>query len=91
MAAKKRYFPKKFSVPRTRIHRDKTLKPNLSISRSKNNGKNLRHEFDILLREKHTIISDEQLDRLWKQISTQLLQAPNLTLKELISTLENIS
>lgn len=78
-------------MPVRRPNSNKKVKRDLYISRNQKTGKNLRHEFDILIREKHTLVSDDQIDRLWQHIGTQLIQAPNKTLEELIDTLEDIS
>ena len=80
---KKKYFPKKFKSSKVN---NLPRKPS-----SQKKYKSLRDEFDIMIRKKHKLLSDEQLDRLWLTIGTQLSQAPNKSLTELIDTLEDIS
>lgn len=84
---KKRYFPKNFTPGRIKLNpRLKNVKRRETI-KSKKSYKNLRVEFDILIREKHKLLSDDQIGLLWKQIGTQLLKAPQLTLEQLIDNL----
>jgi hypothetical protein len=87
---KKRHFPKKFKLPRMN-NLQRRSQNWFSYSSGQKKCKSLRDEFDIVIREKHTLLSDDQIDRLWHIIGTQLLQAPNKSIEELIDTLKDIS
>lgn len=84
---KKRYFPKKSKMPSTNnlYHRNSNW---FAYSNGHKKCRNLRQEFDIIIRERHKLLSDDEVYHLWKQIGTQLLQAPNKSLEELINTLD---
>lgn len=85
--SKKRFFPKNFKTSAPRVNSVKKLANRIDLSKTYNTGKNLRREFDIIMREKHKIVSDDQLYRFWQIIGTQLLEAPQKTLEELINSL----
>jgi D-lyxose ketol-isomerase len=56
----------------------------LSVDVINHQGKNLRSEFDLRMRETHIHISDEQLDQEWRKVSSLLLKDPGLSLQEAI-------
>lgn len=86
---KKRYFPKNSKAPRMNNLPRKTQNY-FTYSSGQKRCKSLRNEFDIIIREKRKLLSDDQIDRLWHKIGTQLLLAPNTSIEELIGTLEDI-
>ena len=85
---RKKYFPKTYVPAITRSNpRPKTVST-YRYNKSKKSCRNLRHEFDIIMRKNHTILTSDQLDDHWKKISKLLIEAPNLTIEELIGTLD---
>lgn len=87
---KKRHFPKNFKMPKWNNLPRRTQNW-FTYTSGQKKCKSLRDEFDIIIREKHTMLSDDQINCLWHKIGTQLLQAPNKSIQELINTLKDIS
>lgn len=85
---KKRHFPRNFKLPRMNNIEQSRPWNYFRYTKSKNKCKNLRQEFDIIMRKKCKLITDDQLDHLWQIVSTQLLEAPQKSLEELLDTLD---
>ena len=87
MSARKKFFPKNSapSLPRGR-GRSRTMK---SYNNSHGNGKclNLRNEFDKLMSDSRTLMSDDQLRQHWATISARILEYPLASLQEHIDSL----
>lgn len=85
---KKRHFPRNFKLPRMNNVGQSRPWNYFRYTKSENKCKNLRQEFDIIMRKKCKLITDDQLDHLWQIVGTQLLEAPQKSLEELLDTLD---
>jgi hypothetical protein len=88
MLAKKRFFPNnsKRSKPRPISFSRTVNRPNLD--KSYGTGRNLREEFDRIVTEKHTLISEEALDYIWHIASEKILRNPLAPLENIIEELD---
>ena len=88
MVGRKKFFPKNASHSSTRGRARPRSTNRYDLSKSYGNGRNLRIEFDRLVREKHTLISEDQLQYLWNIISMRLVGNPHAPLEEQIQLLD---
>ena len=89
MRVKKRFFPNNSKRIKPRIRTaSRTINGNkLHSDKSYGTGRNLREEFDRIVTEKHTLISDDQRRQLWATVSARMLEHPLASLQEHIDSL----
>lgn len=87
----RRYFPKfhRFAVVKL-APKSRTLQRHKDYVTKAKKGRNLRYEFDIIMRQKYTIVNDDELNRIWKVIGTEIINYPHLTLEEHIENFRHI-
>jgi hypothetical protein len=89
MRVKKRFFPNnsKRTKPRVRSANRTINRNKLHSDKSYGTGRNLREEFDRMMTEKHTLISDDQRRQLWATVSARMLEYPTVSLQEHIDSI----
>ena len=90
MLAKKRFFPNNSKRSNPRVRSSNRIVNRLHLDKSYGTGRNLREEFDRIVTEKHTLISEEALDYIWHIASEKILRNPLAPLENIIEELEII-
>lgn len=83
----RKYFPKTYTPTSTKPQLKSRSFSKLNISSKKFKCRNIRTEFDIIMREKNIIVNDDQLNLYWNMVSTNILKDPFITLEEHINNL----
>lgn len=84
MQSRKRYFPRNAKASGSRLIKHAKVSARRRTDQQFHHGRNLRLEFDKLVRQTHTLLSDDDVSRLWKQASTKILEDPQAQLQQLI-------